>query len=151
VLEVHGDFWTYGPVHARGITTNGVRKLNGAAVMGRGVARQALERYPGIDLVLGHELRWGNHVFVLKVGRAQASPAGQPILFNFPVKHHWREPADLNLITRSANELVRMAGELEWHRVLLPRPGCGNGGLDWRQVGPVLDQVLDDRFHVITW
>jgi len=151
VIEVHGDFWTYGPVHARGITTNGVRRASGRAVMGRGVARQALDRYPDIDLVLGHELRAGNHVYILKAGRAQASTAGQPILFSFPVKHHWREPADLNLIIRSANELVQITNELEWHRVLLPRPGCGNGGLDWQQVGPVLQQVLDDRFHVITW
>jgi hypothetical protein len=34
-----------------------------------------------------------------------------------------------------------------WQRVVLPRAGCGNGGLNWEMaVRPVLADILDDRF-----
>jgi O-acetyl-ADP-ribose deacetylase (regulator of RNase III) len=67
----------------------------------------------------------------------------------FPVKHEWMELADLALIQQSAYELIALADRLEWRRVVLPRPGCGNGGLTWDQVQPLLWD-LDDRFVVVT-
>lgn len=47
--EVYGDIWEY---HKQGywivITTNGFVKKNGCAVMGRGVAKQAVTKYPSL-------------------------------------------------------------------------------------------------------
>ncbi|AUM58450.1 hypothetical protein KNT81_gp092 [Proteus phage phiP4-3] len=34
-------------------------------------------------------------------------------------------------------------------RVLLPKPGCSNGGLNWDVIGPMLNDILDDRIHII--
>ncbi|MFW6042645.1 MAG: hypothetical protein ACOC9C_03095, partial [Chloroflexota bacterium] len=44
------------------ITTNSTLKKNGALVMGRGIAQQARNRFPGLDLALGREIarRCGN-------------------------------------------------------------------------------------------
>lgn len=111
--------------------------------MGRGCALQAKTRYPGVDRYLGMELaRVGNHVTVLM-------DAGQWLLLSFPVKHVWSEPADPPLVERSARELVALTDREGWKRVVLPRPGCGNGQLRWELVKPLLEGLLDDRFLVV--
>lgn len=134
--EEHGDLWAR---HAAGfwvgVTTNGVTRRDGACVMGRGVAKEAATRFPGLPYALGAMLRRdGNHVCFFPVYR----------MITFPVKHHWREPADLQLIEQSARELVSdltlvFRGAKP---VYLVRPGCGNGGLDWPTVRAVLAPIL---------
>lgn len=140
--EANADLWAV-QAQARCITTNGSIRKDGRAVMGRGCALQAKARYPGVDRYLGMELaRVGNHVTVLM-------DAGQWLLLSFPVKHVWSEPADHSLVERSARELVALADTEGWKRVVLPRPGCGNGQLRWEQVKPLLEGLLDDRFLVV--
>jgi hypothetical protein len=141
VLEISGDIWE---PHVRGywivITTNGIVRKDGACVMGRGVARDAALRYPTLPFDLGHLLtKHGNHVFHLKRYK----------IITFPVKHHWREPADLDLIRQSAVELLTDSVTLAPPEIYLVRPGCGNGQLDWEDVRPVLAPILDDRFIVV--
>lgn len=137
------DLWT-APADARCITTNGTVKANGRAVMGRGTAKQATERYPFLQLTLGRAIRgWGNVPCILL-------PDERPMLVSFPVKHEWHELADLDLIARSARELVRLADGAGWRVVLLPRPGCGNGQRKWSEVRPILQPILDDRFTAVT-
>ncbi|MDP9438790.1 MAG: hypothetical protein M3P49_08600 [Actinomycetota bacterium] len=69
----------------------------------------------------------------------------------FSWKHHWRERADPELIRRSAGQLVALADKFRYERVVLPRPGVGNGSLRWEEVRPLLADVLDDRFAVVTF
>jgi hypothetical protein len=144
VLEEYGDLWAL-PADARCITTNGYVKRDGRAVMGRGCAKEARERYPGLDVRFGHRLTvGGNHV------HWTMTPDGP--LVTFPVKQHWQHRAELPLILQSCQELRRLLDAQGWTRILLPRPGCGNGGLDWgRLVGPAVSQILDDRVVIVTW
>lgn len=147
------------------ITTNGAVKTNGACVMGRGIAQQARDKFPGIDKQLGKLIdEEGNHVHDLGIW----NEATDTHLISFPVKHHWREQADIELIYRSTCELVdwcNRSGQIWraetlgreahlqglWTRILLPQPGCGNGGLDWESdVENVIKPILDDRFIVVT-
>lgn len=149
MIEVHGDLWAE-PANLYVITTNGAVRRDGAAVMGRGVALQAKQRFSGIERKLGAAIRsQGNHVHWL--GLRDDSFAG---LMSFPVKHHWREPADLALIEQSAGELVKLLDDWctrdwETYTVAMPRPGCGNGQLDWVDVAPLLVPMLDDRFVIV--
>jgi len=135
---VTGDIWDY-PADVICITTNGTIKKNGEAVMGRGVALQAVQRFPGVAKDLGENLqRWGNFPHILKSE-----------LVTFPVKHHWHERASLDLIKESAVQFavhVKCFPELIF---VLPRPGCGNGGLRWEEVEPVISSLLPDNVHVI--
>lgn len=127
------------------ITTNGTIKANGCGVMGRGVALQALRFYPGLDRLLGQHLQTnGDHVGILIEELTL-------VLVAFPVKYQWHQPADLDLIRQSAEELAALATIKGWRGpVLLPRPGCGNGQRTWEDVQPVIAPLLDDRFVVVT-
>jgi len=158
VLEARGDLWELGKnADAVVITTNGFVKKNGHAVMGRGCAREARDRWAGLDLRLGTLIRiHGNRCFRF----AASLPNNEgSCLVSFPVKPErgldgepgWSCPAEMWLIRQSARQLVEMADKFGWGSVVLPRPGCGNGGLDWDDVRPILEAILDDRFTVVTF
>lgn len=146
--EVHSNLWNaiVDGTNAIVITTNGAVRKDGAAIMGRGVALQAKQRYPDIEYLLGSLIKEnGNHVCLI-TGKI-------PGIISFPVKHHWRQKADLKLINQSAIELVSLVDILsplpsQFYTVALPRPGCGNGQLRWQDVRSIIRFVLDDRFTV---
>lgn len=140
--EVTGNLWTY-PALYRIITTNGAVRKDGACVMGRGCAREAAERFPRLPYQLGQHIKQhGNKVCIFLSYH----------LISFPVKHHWREKADLHLIQESVGTLGEFLDAILDPKdvVVMPRPGCGNGGLDWNNVRPLL-VGLPDNVHVITW
>jgi hypothetical protein len=123
------------------ITTNGAVSRQGRAQLLRGCARQAAERFPGLALRLGGLIAAeGNHVHDLGDG-----------LVSFPVEETPYDYPDPAIIRRSAMELAALADSRHWQEVILPRPGCGSGGLDWKDVRPRIEQILDDRFVVITY
>lgn len=137
--DVTGDIWQYRFEAVIAITTNGQVSRRGRAVMGRGVAAQAARLLPELPDVLGALISSrGNHCHYL--GNS---------LVSFPVEHSPFEHPDLRLIERSARELAALADQHGWKRVLLPRPGCGGGGLLWRDVRPLLEPHLDQRFLLI--
>jgi len=145
MIEVYGNFWDI-EADAKCITTNGFVKKNGEGVMGRGIAKQAANRFPNLPAAVGWQLQMkGNHV-------ANVLGILDVDYITFPVKHNWWEKADFALIKRSAEELVVMADSYRgvWNRILLPRPGCGNGGLRWDDVQPILEPILDDRFMIVS-
>lgn len=139
-----GDLWILAKDAVICVTTNGVVRRDGACVMGRGTALQAKTRYPYLPYKIGQWIWMSGNV----PGVFQC--AGYIALVSFPVKHHWDELADLNLIEDSAATLRQIATRWKWKSVFLPRPGCGNGGLDWKDVGPLIGAILDDRFTVVT-
>jgi len=139
--EVTGDLWDI-EADVRVVTTNGFIRRDGKAVMGRGVALQAANKDPELPgLIGGLLMERGNRPFSI------ASLAGP--LITLPVKHHWREPADLNLIEISIHRLVKIADDRHWKVIAMPRPGCGNGQRSWEEVKPIIEPLLDDRFVIV--
>ncbi len=138
--ELKNNLWDV-EAEYRVITTNGFVKSNGRAVMGRGCAKEAALIYPKLPQWLGvHLLNSGNvvHLFPHQI-------------ITFPVKHNWWEDADIDLIKQSTVDLVKLVDGIEAKSVVLPRPGCGNGRLEWADVKPILQQHLDDRFTVVSF
>jgi len=125
------------------ITTNNVVKTNGEAVMGKGVALEAANKFPTLAQELGRYLRLlGDNI---------------PYIFphfnliTFPTKHHYREDSSLELIKSSTEFLIKwLKGHPEIKTIYMPRPGCGNGNLHWADVKALLEPSLDDRFIVVS-
>lgn len=121
--------------------------------MGAGVALQAKERYPNLPKYLGQAIRLNGNL-VHNCGRWGDDDS---IIFSFPTKVRWSDPSDLNLIAASALQLARHVDEWRTEHehpkypvIALPRVGCGAGGLSWGEVQPLLANILDDRFVVIS-
>lgn len=146
--EIKGDLWDHWgkPNTVILITTNGYIKSNGEAVMGAGCAKQAAMKIPTLPRVLGNNIiRYGNNVNEL----LSSEDGLKPSVLSFPVKHNWWELADIELIKRSAKELLGYAEQCPHLTFILPRPGCGNGRLKWEWVKPILE-FLPDNVEVIS-
>ncbi len=145
MIEAKGNLWSFVGIPA--ITTNGYIRKDGRAVMGRGCAKEASLMFPEIQARLAFELiQYGNHVFYLQ-------QFGEKGIMTFPVKHNWNEKADMQLIQRSANELINKV--IPYFKIkdtiYLPRPGCGNGNLQWDEVKPIISDILTDQVCVVTF
>lgn len=146
MFEVKGELWTLPATHIC-ITTNGFVKKNGEAVMGRGCALEAKTMFSGIEMILARNIQeYGNVVTRL----INATESHGHIL-SFPVKHNWWEKADLELIEQSCIQLSEMMNHFAGPRdfIAVPRPGCGNGQLEWKDVKPICEKYFDDRFGVV--
>lgn len=138
--EAMVDIWSLWGEAVLAITTNGSRTRDGRAIPGRGVARQAFERFPDLPVQLGRLLQaGGNHVHQIIPG-----------LVSFPVEDTPFSQPDRRLIRQSAAELRYLADQNGWQQIVVPRPGCGGGGLRWEEVRPILVELFDDRFIVVT-
>ena len=151
MIELSGDIWDF---HVKGywvcVTTSGAVKTSGDAVMGRGVALEASKRFPELPRWLGQRINlYRNEPFEGNT----LNPFPDIRVICFPTKWNWTEKSNLCLIAVSASELRRYVEEAYIKvrtPVYLPRPGCGNGGLDWDNVKPILEKYLDDRFAVVS-
>lgn len=143
--EIKGDIFSQHDADAMCVTTNTEVDRFGLAVMGKGIALSFAQRYPSLRGFFGEDIRYRNG----KVFAARVPNEGRAII-NLPTKWKWRNPSDIELIERSVRDLERLATFNGWEKVVLPRPGCGLGGLHWVEVKPILETILDDRFFVIT-
>lgn len=143
--EIKGDIFAQSDADAICVTTNGIVKANGELVMGKGVAEAFKKKYPLLPLKAGLGVKkHGNHVqYFLD------DLFGNTRIVCFPTKEDWRDSSPMWLIERSAKELVALADQKNWKKIVLTRPGCGNGGLKWEDVKAVLIPILDERFYVI--
>ena len=130
------------------VTTNGVIRKNGDAVLGKGQALEAKKLFPGMEQQLGEYLRkYGNRAFYM--GARQVGDHLTSVV-TFPTKHHYRDNSDLDLIMRSAIQLKEIVIKFQLSKVYLPPVGCGLGRLDYlNQVRPILHKILDDDRFVI--
>jgi hypothetical protein len=147
--EVQGNLF-YQEVDIICIATNGSTKKDGRAIMGCGSALDAAMLWPDLPLILGEKLIvMGNHVFILKWDEAK-----EYNVVSFPTKEKWNEDADLKLVEQSTKELVELVNLYEKHQnkkltVALSRVACGAGKKTWKEIKPLLEKYLDDRFTIV--
>lgn len=115
-----------------------VNTVNCVGVMGKGIAREFKERDPQMFAAYkricdAKKLEPG----LLWLWRGEES-----WILNFPTKLHWRNPSKIEWIEAG---LKKFASAYEKHgirEISFPRLGCGNGGLDWKDVRPLMEEYL---------
>jgi len=140
MLEHFGDLWTARqPDDWVVITTNATLRRDGCLVMGRGIALEASKKYPWLQETLG---------LLVKQHGARVEVIEQDRLIAFPVKNHFADKAEINIILKSTIQLLDAASRIEG-RILMPRPGAGFGRLDWLEVRPMLMHYLTSNRFVV--
>ncbi len=120
-----------------------VNTVNTVGVMGKGIALQFKEAFPQNnkiyieackkkELIPGKLLAiWDSNLLI-----------GKKLIINFPTKTHWRQPSRYSYIQEGLIALVELIKKEEIQSIALPPLGCGNGGLDWSVVKPMIIQYL---------
>lgn len=118
-----------------------VNTVNCVGVMGKGVAKEFKTRYPTM---------YNEYVLLCD---QKVVKAGQPYYYedlygasviNFPTKEHWRSPSKLSYIIDGLNWFRENYKVHNITSVAFPPLGCGNGGLTWEVVGPIMFSMLSD-------
>jgi len=112
-----------------------------ALVMGRGIALQFKRAFPANFRAYAaacqrSEVEPGR-MFVHETGAV--SPR---LIINFPTKRHWRGRSQLKDIASGLDALVDEIVARHVSSIAIPPLGAGLGGLDWRQVRPLIEQAL---------
>jgi O-acetyl-ADP-ribose deacetylase (regulator of RNase III) len=121
-----------------------VNTVNTVGVMGKGVALMFKETFPENYRLYREACQTKNvqvgHVFATE---RRDFVSGPKWIINFPTKEHWRAPSRLEWIRDGLADLRRFIEEHKIRSIALPPLGSGNGGLDWREVRPLIVGALE--------
>lgn len=118
-----------------------VNTVNCVGVMGKGIALEFKKRFPNM---------YDEYVAMCEAGIVRP---GKPYLYqdfygisilNFPTKDHWRSPSKLSYIISGLDWFREHYQEYQITSIAFPPLGCGNGGLPWDVVGPIMYNSLKD-------
>ncbi len=130
------------------VTTNGIIKTNGKSVMGAGIAKILNDKFH-LDEDLAININLNGHV--VQTIKYTYVDQKQIYFVSFPTKYNWKEKSSIELIEKSLIQLIDLTNKKNWDKVILPRPGCSNGGLSWlKSIKPLCQRYLDDRFYIIS-
>ncbi len=116
-----------------------VNTINCVGVMGKGIALEFKKRYPDMFMDYVQKCDKGE----IRPGEPYVFQNGEISILNFPTKDHWRSPSRLSYVEDGLDWFVENYGKYDIHSIAFPPLGCGNGGLSWDVVGPVMYQKLN--------
>lgn len=122
-----------------------VNTVNCVGVMGKGVALEFKQRWP--DNFKAYKAVCDAKALVpgkilIHENLSLFGSDGPRFLINFPTKAHWRSPSKLAYIEDGLDALIHEIRYFDIKSIALPPLGCGNGGLDWADVKPIIAEKL---------
>jgi O-acetyl-ADP-ribose deacetylase (regulator of RNase III) len=116
-----------------------VNAVNTVGVMGKGIALQFRHSFPDNYAAYGAACAAGQVRIGTMFVHDTQQPGSRRYLINFPTKRHWRSRSRLPDIEAGLRDLVRVIRERGITSIAIPALGCGNGGLDWEEVRPLIE------------
>lgn len=119
-----------------------VNTVNTVGVMGKGIALQFKENFPVNFKVYAaacknKQLHTGKLLVVKEL-----TLDGEKIIINFPTKTDWYSKSKYEYIEEGLKDLVKVIEEYKIESIAIPPLGCGNGGLKWEKVKPMIEKYL---------
>jgi len=116
-----------------------VNTVNCVGVMGAGLALEFQLRFPEME-----------KDYVERCRRKEVKP-GKPYLYknyeavwilNFPTKNHWKYPSKIEWIDEGLKYFSSKYQQGGITSIAFPKLGCSHGGLNWRDVSPLMEKYL---------
>jgi O-acetyl-ADP-ribose deacetylase (regulator of RNase III)/uncharacterized protein YwgA len=127
-----------------------VNTVNCVGVMGKGIALQFRNKWPKNFELYRAACKRGD----VQVGRMFVFDSGGLVkpnyIINFPTKKHWKGKSSLEYIRSGLKNLAQEIVRLGIKSIALPPLGCGNGGLSWSEVRPLIEQTFQSLPDVET-
>lgn len=119
-----------------------VNTVNTVGVMGKGIALQFKEAFPMnfkiyASACKNKKLQTGQ-LLVVK----EQTLEGEKIIINFPTKTEWFMKSKYEYVEEGLKELAKVIEEYNIVSIAIPPLGCGNGGLKWEKVKPMIEKYL---------
>jgi len=119
-----------------------VNTVNCVGVMGKGIALQFKQTYPSNfhvyeEACKAKKVQPGQMLIVSTNGLLNPK-----YIINFPTKRHWKGKSKLEDVQNGLVALIKELKDLRIQSVAIPALGCGNGGLDWLEVEPLIQQAF---------
>ena len=117
-----------------------VNAVNCVGVMGKGIALQFKQAYPENF----NRYKMACKANQVQIGKMFITDKSPRYLINFPTKQHWRDRSRLDDIRLGLKALVDDISRLKIQSVAIPALGCGNGGLSWNDVLPLIIEAFSE-------
>jgi O-acetyl-ADP-ribose deacetylase (regulator of RNase III) len=119
-----------------------VNAVNCVGVMGKGIALQFKQAFPENF----QQYKKACDAKEVQPGRMFTVPTGKlfnpKYIINFPTKRHWREKSIIEYVQTGLKALMPEVQQLRITSIAIPALGCGNGGLDWLEVKPLIESAF---------
>jgi O-acetyl-ADP-ribose deacetylase (regulator of RNase III) len=121
-----------------------VNTVNCVGVMGKGLALQFKHAFPANSKAYEVACRVrevvAGKMFIFDNGKLEIPR----YIINFPTKRHWREKSRMEDIRSGLRALIEDVRRLGIRSIAVPPLGCGLGGLDWRDVRPMIENSFTE-------
>lgn len=121
-----------------------VNTVNTVGVMGKGIALQFKEAYPNNYKIYRDACKAGTFHTGQVLAVRDGDLRNQKWIINFPTKAHWKGKSEYGFVKEGLKVLKQKLIELNIKSIAIPPLGCGNGGLEWEKVKPLINSELSD-------
>jgi O-acetyl-ADP-ribose deacetylase (regulator of RNase III) len=120
-----------------------VNTVNCVGVMGKGIALQFKRAYPENFKAYARACKDGKIepgcMFTYETGNLR----NPKFIINFPTKRHWKGKSKIEDIKVGLSALISEINKLRIRSIAVPPLGCGNGGLNWNEVRPLIESAFN--------
>jgi O-acetyl-ADP-ribose deacetylase (regulator of RNase III) len=120
-----------------------VNTVNTKGIMGKGIALQFRQAFP--QMFKDYEKACKDER--VSLGKMDVHDLGGLVggprwIINFPTKGHWKTKSRMEDVESGLQDLIAKIRKLGIKSIAVPPLGCGNGGLPWSDVRPLIEEAF---------